>query len=40
MLVSHEKTIKEKELLGAFKSITMADRNYKSLSYFYNKIKK
>ena len=39
MLVEHEKTIKEKELLGSFKSITMADRNYKSLSYFYNKIK-
>lgn len=39
MLVEHEKTIKEKKLLGAFKSITMADRNYKSLSYFYSKIK-
>lgn len=39
MLIAHEKIIKEKELLGAFKSITMADRNYKSLSYFYNKIK-
>ena len=27
---SHEKTISENNLLGSFKSITTADRNYKN----------
>lgn len=39
MLVKHLDTIKENELLGKFKSITIADRNYISLSFFYNSIK-
>lgn len=39
MLKSHLETIKEQKLLGNFKSITIADRNYKNLSFFYHSIK-
>ena len=40
MFLKHEKTITDNNLLGDFKSITTADRNYKNLSLFYNYIKK
>ena len=40
MFLEHEKTITDNNLLGDFKSITTADRNYKNLSLFYNYIKK
>lgn len=39
MFLEHEKTISDNDLLGDFKSITTADRNYKNLSLFYNYIK-
>lgn len=39
MAQKHIKTIKEEKLLGNFKSITIADRNYKNLSFFYHSIK-
>lgn len=39
MLKRHLDTIKEQKLLGNFKSITIADRNYKNLSFFYHSIK-
>lgn len=40
MLVTHLETINERNLLGDFKTITIADRNYVNLNYFYNSIKK
>lgn len=39
MAQRHIETIKNEKLLGNFKSITIADRNYKSLSFFYHSIK-
>ena len=39
MLNQHLKTIKENKITGSFKSIIIADRNYKNLSFFYNQIK-
>ena len=39
MLLKHNETINNNELLGNFKSITTADRNYKSLGLFYDYIK-
>lgn len=40
MLNRHLNTINNEKLLGEFKSITIADRNYKNLSFFYQSIKK
>lgn len=39
MFKNHIETINNKKLLGDFKSISIADRNYKNLSFFYNAIK-
>ena len=35
MFKKHLKTINSKNILGEFKSISIADRNYKNLSFFY-----
>ncbi len=39
MFKKHLETINEKNILGEFKSISIADRNYKNLSFFYQAIK-
>ena len=39
MFKKHLKTINSKNILGEFKSISIADRNYKNLSFFYQAIK-
>lgn len=39
MFKNHIETINKNNLLGNFKSISIADRNYKNLSFFYNAIK-
>ena len=38
MFKKHLKTINSKNILGEFKSISIADRNYKNLSFFYQAI--
>ena len=40
MLKSHLETIEKENILGSYKSIIIADRNYVNLSFFYNAIKK
>lgn len=39
MFKKHIETINNEKLLGNFKSISIADRNYKNLSFFYNALK-
>lgn len=39
MLKKHDETIKNEKILGDYKTITTADRNYKNISYFYQSIK-
>lgn len=39
MFKRHIETINNEKLLGNFKSISIADRNYKNLSFFYNALK-
>lgn len=39
MLKEHIKTINNEKIIDSFKSIVIADRNYRSLSFFYNSIK-
>lgn len=39
MFNKHLETIKKEEILGKFKSIVLADRNYRNLNFFYESIK-
>lgn len=39
MFRQHIETINNEQLLGSFKSISIADRNYRNLSFFYQAIK-
>lgn len=40
MMKSHIETIENKQIIDDYKFILLADRNYKSLDFFYNAIKK